>query len=436
MPITRTRFRKRPKRHLKKKVAVARKLVSVNRPPRAYVKTGGPSPFINNLAGMAGTALGNYFVPGIGGTIGGGLARGAHNLFHQITGLGDYKINKNTLMGTDSVPEVVNGPRSTRVKHREYITDITSSSSANTFKITTFPINPGLNQTFPWLSQVAENYEEYKIHGMIFEYKTTSSDALNSTNTALGSVMMATQYNSVAPTFINKQQMDNYEFACSTKPSMSIMHPIECEARETPMDVLYTRANTTVVSNVDIRMYDLGKFSIASTGLQGTSVNIGELWCSYDIELIKPRMSQIGVFAADHFLLNANVSTSAYFGVPTPSQSVDQSNLGCTLGATAIVIPSWFSGILYLTYYVNGSSVSTSPPTITPSAGASVYNMFVNGSANGQSYAGTPANANLFCGYAFQCVGGGILTFSSGVLPTSSTTGDLFIISMPQLAPP
>lgn len=431
MALYRSRKRRRPKAA---RIKVAKRALSVPVKKNTVAKRG-PNPLIGNLAGMAGTAIGDMIVPGVGGAIGGRLARGAHSLFHQITGLGDYKINKNSLV-VDQVPEVVNSARQTRVKHREYIMDVITSSSASTFNIQTLPINPGLSQTFPWLSQVAENYEEYKIHGMIFEYKTTSSDALNSTNTALGSVMLATQYNSVATTFQNKQQMDNYEFAVSTKPSISILHPIECEARETPMDVLYVRSNTTVVANVDIRLYDLAKFSIATTGMQGTSVNVGELWVSYDIELLKPRMSTPGVFADDHFLLNANVDTSHYFGATVPVQPTANSNFGCKLNNTQIIIPSWFSGIVYITYYVNGGSVSLAAPTLTPSAGASAYDMFVNGTQNNELYTGTPSGSNFFGAWSFSCVSGGIITFSGGTLPSSSTTGDLFVMSVPQLAPP
>ena len=61
--------------------------------------------------------------------------------------------------------------------------------SADVFKIDSYLINAANPKTFPWLSQIAANYEQYDIEGMVF-----SADALNSTKTALGTVMMATQY--------------------------------------------------------------------------------------------------------------------------------------------------------------------------------------------------------------------------------------------------
>jgi hypothetical protein len=39
---------------------------------------------------------------------------------------------------------------------------------------------------FPWLSNIAQNFESYKLRGLVFEFKSMSGDALTSTNTALG----------------------------------------------------------------------------------------------------------------------------------------------------------------------------------------------------------------------------------------------------------
>lgn len=59
------------------------------------------------------------------------------------------------------------------------------------------------------------------IEGMYLEYRTMSADALNSTNTALGQVIMSAQYNAGNPDFTNKQEMENYEGGVSVKPSQS-----------------------------------------------------------------------------------------------------------------------------------------------------------------------------------------------------------------------
>jgi len=211
--------------------------------------------------------------------------------------------------GTDP-PKMSMGKGGMVVSHREYIQDITSSVP---FIGENFPLNPGMKQTFPWLSQIADNFEEWIPEAMIFEYKTTSSNTVvNTTNSnpGLGTVIMATQYNSLNNDFGNKQQMENYENAVSVDPSRSVVHGIECAKGQTPLQPMYVRTGdlsaTSGVSN-DLRFYDLGKMTIATVGQQTNNFVIGELWISYRVRFLKPRL-QTGVGNneqgnVDHFRL-------------------------------------------------------------------------------------------------------------------------------------
>lgn len=385
------------------------------------------NPGLNMLARTGGSFLGNLVAPGIGGVIGGGLADAGHRLFKTITGVGDYKVDSNTLM-SDSVPIFNNSNRTVRVKHREFIGDVISGA-ANTFNIQAFPINPGLNNTFPWLANVAAQYEEYKIKGMIFEFKTMSADALNSTNTALGQVILATQYNVLSAAFASKQQMENYEFACSTKPSMSVIHPIECEPHETPLTELFVRnVNTTLLSNSDLRLYDFGNFYIATNGLQAANVNLGELWVSYDIEFFKPKILTVPVLQmADHWQMT-NPSTSAYLGATQTLTS--GSNLGSTLTANSFTIPSSFNGLVFMSYYVGGSVANTTAMTITTSAGISRQNLWINNSGSVVNPANSASQGGYLMNIIFRCSAGGTVTFSGATIPTSGNA-DLYLIAMP-----
>jgi len=224
-------------------------------------------------------------MPGVGKAVGG--------LIGNILGSGDYTTNfdgvgSNSLVSSTAVPSF-GGYESTVITHREYIRDIITSGTPGAFDIAAFPINPGQTVTFPWLASIASLYEEYNIEGMVFEYKSTSGNALNSTNTALGTVILATEYDPTKPAFTNKQQMENYFFAQSTPPSQSIMHAVECKSSLTPVKQLYTRS-TPSVGTTDLRWSDYGNFYIATVGTQGASTTVGELWCSYKIKLFKPRL--------------------------------------------------------------------------------------------------------------------------------------------------
>jgi len=267
---------------------------------------------------IAGGAFGGPGGSAIGREIGAGLSR--------ISGFGEYKVSENTIV-TDQVPQFRNGGRSVRVSHRDYIGDVTGSIG---FAIRSYFINPGLVATFPWLGYVAAQYQEYRIRGIVFEFKSTSATALNNVNTALGTVIMATQYNSAAPTFQNKFEMENYEFSSSCKPSDSMMHPVECARGEAPLECLYVRSSA-LQPNQDERFYDFGEFQIATVGMQAASV-IGELWVTYDIELLKPRLPPGGSIPGQFTRINNTLyDQNATLGI---TQTTPKGNLGITITAT------------------------------------------------------------------------------------------------------
>nr|QKV51183.1 putative capsid protein [Crucivirus sp.] len=245
----------------------------------------------STLGGILGSAIGG---PG-GGAIGSMVGRGAGAMISKLFGHGDYAVSnvdqlkKNNLVLSNSaqIPQFGTGKVACKFVHREFLGDVYSSATAGAFKIDSYAINPGLDETFPWLSGVVgAKFQQYRINGMTFEFRSMSSDALNSTNTALGSVVMSTDYDSADNVFASKQEMENTEYGVSCKPSANMLHGIECARFQTPVSELYIRA-FGVPSGKDIRLYDLGRFSIASVGCQGTNVNLGELWVTYDIDAFK-----------------------------------------------------------------------------------------------------------------------------------------------------
>lgn len=206
-----------------------------------------------------------------------------------ITGHGDYSMSGGQLTG--SVPYIRNTKRGFIIQNREYIMDIGSGDNTPTsFKIDGLNLNPGVSTTFPWLSQIARNFEEYRFSGLVFEYKTLSVDAIAASTVNIGSVFMACDYNVLHGTFPSKQAVENYEFSVSGKPSQTMMLPIECKRAETPVSTLYVRDDAMVVSASDLRLYDLGLMCIGSQGLPAPAASIGELWVTYEVEFFKPNI--------------------------------------------------------------------------------------------------------------------------------------------------
>lgn len=193
------------------------------------------------------------------------------------------------------------------VSHREYIADIPSSTSFRTLEL---QLNPGIKDTFPWLARVAQNFEEYVPRAMMFEFRTTSSDTLIANSPALGSVIMTTQYNALSPDFASKQEMENYEGAVSCKPSLSCKHYVQCSKRKNVLSELYIRT-APPNTGADLRLYDLGRFSMGVVGMQTDDDIIGELWVSYEMELRKPRIPSDPLSGFAQFKLTGVNQTAA-----------------------------------------------------------------------------------------------------------------------------
>lgn len=330
----------------------------------------------SDLYGAGAEAVGSTIGAAVGGPpgalLGGVLGRGAHALFKAITGFGDYRVEHNTLMlGGMSPPEIVNSANrgSVIIRHREYLGDVLATTA---FTLQQYPINPGQQLTFPWLSQVAESFEEYRLRGAIFEFKSLSSDAVlsSATSSALGSVIMATQYDVLDAPFLNKMEMENYEFANSSKPSCTFYHPIECKKSLTPGGgELYVR-NSAVPANADARLYDLGTFSIATVGMQADSGVAGELWCTFEVELFKPKFNSNWEGSVDHFWLQGSFGPTYPLGSLTPVLAPG-SSLGCRVNVLekTVYFPKGIrAGSKFLVTWLSdgSSSVTIVSPVVTP----------------------------------------------------------------------
>lgn len=245
------------------------------------------------IAGPAGSLIGRAIgrTTGINNRRMGAIGRQAGLAFSKITGYGDYTVAANTLTKPSPVPDF--GTQSIRVTHKEFLGNIYGSDN---FVFTTYPLNPGVSKTFPWLAGIARNYQQYHINGLIFQYVSTSAFALGSTNSALGKVMMATNYNAEDPPFSSTVQMLATQFSNYCRPADSIMHAIECAPAETPNKVYYIRTDISEDAK-DLRLSDIGFTQVGTEGMQSTG-EVGGLWVSYDITLLKP-------------ILNPQISQSA-----------------------------------------------------------------------------------------------------------------------------
>lgn len=314
MPVVRRYRRRRTTRPLKRRRISGRGAYRTRRAPaRRTVRRKAPvrrraAPRRKSLAGKAFAVadIAADFLPY------GSYIKAATSIGRTISGMGDYRVNSNSLISkwtSNGPPEIVNVRAiegGVVIRHREYLGDLdTASGTPTPFTVSNaFYLNPGVSATFPWLSQIAQGFEQYKFNGLIFEYKTLSVDAIAASTVNVGAVIVATEYNVLHPLFTSKQSMENYEFCSSGKPSVSIIHPVECAPSQTPLTKMFVR-NNVIPTTGDLRMYDLGITQFATQGLPTTASSIGEIWVSYEVELFKPNIQN---FATGPSSLTASVA--------------------------------------------------------------------------------------------------------------------------------
>jgi len=366
MPDKKQKQQRKVKQQQPQKRAVPRK-----RPVRQQRSSG----LLSNIGAGLGGLAGSTFGPA-GGLAGLLIGRGAGAFLSKITGVGDYHVNGNSLIHPDSmdqIPSFGNVQGGTRVRHREYIADILSSKA---FLNRSFRINPANEGLFPWLSTMAQLFEQWKPMGIVFEYKSLYSDAVvaSATTASLGAVVLATEYNALAARFVNKQQMENTQFVVSNKPSMCILHPVECERSQTPTDPLYVRLPTGLAIPGDSRLYDLGTFQLATQGMQTDGEVIGELWISYDIVFYKPVLEQT-LHEAQYLRLNMQNVQAGFgstLGLLGNTRTVVSNSLPLTISGSAINLDAGTQGYYMAVLRWNGAA-SSAPPDTSP-----CFSNFVN----------------------------------------------------------
>lgn len=243
--------------------------------------------------GLLGGAIGSRFgMAGAGASLGTTLA----GYGSKYLGFGAYE-NQIAGGGNDMTIQVnPMGPEGDVImSHTEYLGNVTVSGTANTsstFQFTKYALNPGISTSFPFLSQIAQNFKLYEFQGLMFQYKPNSGEG--SAN-QLGKVVLCTQYDPTAPDYTNTMEMQNYDYAQSSKPSSGMVHGVETKNSQQVTNMSYIR---TGASTRDKALTDVGTFYVATEGIpMGSSTNLilGELWVSYRVKLSRASLAaQLG----------------------------------------------------------------------------------------------------------------------------------------------
>lgn len=327
-------------------------------------------------------------------------------------------------------PRVARSGTTVRICHKEQILDVLVPAGGETFQvIRSFALNPGVAATFPWLSILAKSYEEYNFKKLEFYYRSTTSDAV-STSPALGTVCIATQYNSLDDGFQDKREMENTTGCVSNKISMDARHAVKVSGEV--LKKKYIRSTNDAVG--DLRFTDVGKTIIASSGLPmgGSFVagqQLGELWVKYDVELSKP-VWNTGAFGSDHWSLapGPGVLAATPLGTASFQNIVSLAGSSITLGTTYNFPPSLKEGNWLFHWQVRGNAAAWTGPTITPT-NCVLKKAFEVGTVTSVGSSGGVAapSATMVFIVSITASNAKVTWGSAGTIPTSVVAADLWV---------
>jgi len=244
---------------------------------------------------------------GIGGAVT-GLAK--------IFGFGDYRVKgprANSLSKHNNGAIPINNPEALmmgnaavqfggnnvpNLKHREFVADVVQLGPD--FGTVAYRIQPGIRgrgSIMPWASTVARSFQQWRLRGGVFEYVPQYSSSGFNTG-AMPMVMMSTLYDAGADNLESEEAVNNNEYTTTCTADKSFIHPLECAGPDNTLQLRYVRADNSIsaTDTADERFDDMGVFQVSISGGDPAvtyPLKIGQLWFSYDMDLLKPRVPDL-----------------------------------------------------------------------------------------------------------------------------------------------
>ena len=217
--------------------------------------------------------------------------------------------------------------------------------------------------TFPWASSIARSFQQYRIKGMVYHYVPTSG-SIATASPSLGSVMLQTVYRATDAAPSSKVELLNEYWSSEVVPSDTLAHPIECNPMENPYNVQYVRSHDPPAGESRL-LYDLGTTYLAVSGQQASNQVLGDLWVTYEIELLKPIITSDVITNDPFWAIHLDAPTEWFNGTLTNNEG----NLTIGNSGAKLTFPDDLAGTVDLTFTVIGTGLvtpwATNPPLLT-----------------------------------------------------------------------
>jgi len=245
---------------------------------------------------------------------------------------------------------------SIRVRNREYIRDVNGSVA---FSNILWAVNPGLFDTFPWLSTLASRFESYKFHSLAFEFEPDRG------SNVAGTVMLGMDYDPSDIAASTKQQLMSYGGSMRTVVWDKVKFVADRKAMAKLGPERYVRMHYSAPADA-LKTSDVGSFQMGVMGMVDASI-VGELYVSYDIELITPQYDLAEEYLASSFrhASNGTVALGDPFGT-TAGTVTGGIQINCLNDLITFYTPGQYIGLIEYTC----ATATDTNPTIAVSVGA------------------------------------------------------------------
>ena len=257
-----------------------------------------------------------------------------------------------TLIST-SKPQFLPSSEGVRIKHREYVADVSALSTSAYGIVNSVPLNPGIGSLGPWLALIAQNFEMYHINSLKFHFV---SSAPTSTQ---GTFYMAIDYDAADAAPITKASMLSNQSAIGT----SIWN--SCTLNYLPLksaDQIGKYTRQLAVAGTDIKTYDIGILYLAAES--ALSASPGDLYCEYDIVLKIPQVPATTALASS--MKSSNTGGGVVVSSPTDARTGNIAIADPETPATSGQWRFYAPGQYLLSLAINGTSTGAGV-AVTPS---------------------------------------------------------------------
>lgn len=170
------------------------------------------------------------------------------------------------------------------IRHREFVKDVIATDVSPA--IVQMEVNPGIDESFPWLAGIATRFESYSYTDLAFEYVPVVGTITN------GAVAIVPDYDAADDNSIaTKSKLLSYE-DCVRGPVWGPM-TMRCSRSNLHKKKEFFVRHDPLRPNLDIKTYDVLSLTTVVTGVDSAVSDpliVGELWVNYNITFYTPQL--------------------------------------------------------------------------------------------------------------------------------------------------